>query len=249
MTRAPASSARSFSSTSKPLMSSIVRSSSTRSGRCTKKLSMAAIPLVASCTTCPSDSTMRRCVRRVKLESSTIMMVAMSEQLLEHVRHLLERGAAIAQGRFHDRARHAVDDARRLGLGGDPTALRLDVRGPQRPSFPMPVITTPSTRGPKIAAADWKSTSTAGRWGVSVGRRSRWARTEGVGAPHEGEVLAGGANQTTPGRRTSPLPDLDDLEGRRCRSGVGRTSQCSRPACAGRWPSPREAPPVSPWTR
>mgnify|MGYP003290066857 CR=1 FL=1 len=46
---------------------------------------------------------------------------------------------------------------------------------PSRPSFPMPVMTTPSTRGPKIVAADWKSTSTEGRCGVSSGRTSRWA--------------------------------------------------------------------------
>src|SRR6185503_591047 len=93
-------------------------------------ISIAPIPVAASMTEWPATSSIARCTRRAYAESSTIMIFAMSDHLHDARGHLIECCCAVADTRFDDRARHSVDDARRLRFRDDASALCLDMRRP-----------------------------------------------------------------------------------------------------------------------
>ncbi len=162
------------------------------------------------------------------------------QQLLSHTCSRIasampsRRDCAIAQSRFDDRARHAVDDARLFGLGEDRPALGLD------PGRALAAVLAHAGHDDAEHAA---AVDLGRRLKQHVDRRavrrverphSRWVTT----CPCRCAAATGGgrpARSDTVRRSTSSPSDAShDLQRATSRRASARTVRCSRPACAGR---------------
>ena len=130
-------------------------------------------------------------------------------------------GTAYRSGQLPRPTRHPVHDAGLFRFGQHAPPRAFIQAAPSRPSAPMPVITTPSTRSPYTSAADWNSTSTDGRWGIE---RPDVESNASFGPPHSGgasDDVRPARRGRRPGRTLSPSRASTTAERRRLVEALG----------------------------